>query len=851
MRLTSLVGCGRWVAACTCALLVGSCGPAPGPSGPAKLARPDVRRVPGKFRYATGAAVRPGGIDFRATRRPECVVYVRDNDAEEARPQFFNTPANATPRPAPRVRVMPTRCPDEPAAGAEVAVRFASGEERRLRLDATGRGRLPTADLVEAARTHASPWAFYHVEGDPAAERPIQLTAEQHAALFPADVTAQAVLDDSAENGDAALSPGEEAALVVSLNNRGRGGASGVAIAARVEPEGAARLGDVQPVDVPGRETTVVRIPIMAPPGAAAGSLKVTLTTRVGRADLRPIVLEIPLRPWPPRIAAEARFDDSDGNGDLVLNPGEQASILVTLANRSRALAPGIEVGLRQADAASGVHLGKPKAIGLRPQETNTVRLPVDAAADLRAGEYRIEVVVTDRDGTSPPPVEVLVPARPSAAQTAPEIEPAPAEGESIWMEEGLRPRAPLLAVVADPRDARLLYAVDEAGQFERSRDAGLSWEVPRGGIPKAWLQCLAVEPGSAGVVVAGTRQHGVWRSADGGGSFTRLGDGPGDGVPAEVLRVAFLGEQQLAAASERGLFLWDGNSWRHVRELAGTATWVSFGPYGALVALASGAVALSSDAGANWNLFRPSVAGLPLGSVVADPWTPRRLLAIAGGRLLYRSTDSGHTWRQAPLLPALRGAAPGSVLLHAIAYDPVRRGVIYLGTSDGMLRSRDDGASWRRFNYGLADDRMTGIRAFALSQNRLFVASTARGRGVFSLGTVRRKFVLGTVLFKTGSNLLDVTAAQVLDAVVAQMVAHPSLRARIEGHTDAVGDSAANQRLSEQRAESVRAFVALRGVPVAALRALGRGHRQPATSNETAAGRQGNRRVEIYLVDQ
>jgi outer membrane protein OmpA-like peptidoglycan-associated protein len=69
-----------------------------------------------------------------------------------------------------------------------------------------------------------------------------------------------------------------------------------------------------------------------------------------------------------------------------------------------------------------------------------------------------------------------------------------------------------------------------------------------------------------------------------------------------------------------------------------------------------------------------------------------------------------------------------------------------------------------------------------------------------------------------------------------------------VEGHTDSVGSDAYNQRLSEQRAESVRDYLLSQGLKSDILTAKGFGETTPVASNDTAAGRQQNRRVELVV---
>jgi outer membrane protein OmpA-like peptidoglycan-associated protein len=92
----------------------------------------------------------------------------------------------------------------------------------------------------------------------------------------------------------------------------------------------------------------------------------------------------------------------------------------------------------------------------------------------------------------------------------------------------------------------------------------------------------------------------------------------------------------------------------------------------------------------------------------------------------------------------------------------------------------------------------------------------------------------------------------QLLDEIARVIGRHPELvRLRIEGHTDAVGEDSSNLALSQARAEAVRAALVERGIEDRRLEALGLGETRPIDSNETAAGRANNRRVEIVIVER
>ncbi|MCG5502092.1 OmpA family protein [Ectothiorhodospira lacustris] len=108
----------------------------------------------------------------------------------------------------------------------------------------------------------------------------------------------------------------------------------------------------------------------------------------------------------------------------------------------------------------------------------------------------------------------------------------------------------------------------------------------------------------------------------------------------------------------------------------------------------------------------------------------------------------------------------------------------------------------------------------------------------------------LGDVLFATGRSELRGGAVRNLDQLAVFLREHPERTAIIEGHTDSVGSASANMRLSEQRADSVKRYLVRQGVDANRLHAAGRGQDYPVAENNTASGRQQNRRVEIIIPD-
>ncbi|TYC56826.1 OmpA family protein [Marinobacter sp. BW6] len=109
----------------------------------------------------------------------------------------------------------------------------------------------------------------------------------------------------------------------------------------------------------------------------------------------------------------------------------------------------------------------------------------------------------------------------------------------------------------------------------------------------------------------------------------------------------------------------------------------------------------------------------------------------------------------------------------------------------------------------------------------------------------------LGDVLFATGSSEIQGGTNQNLEELVSFLNQYPDRQVLIEGHTDNVGSASFNETLSRQRAESVRRFLINRGIDSRRLSVSGFGFERPVTSNETAMGRQQNRRVEVVIENE
>lgn len=106
----------------------------------------------------------------------------------------------------------------------------------------------------------------------------------------------------------------------------------------------------------------------------------------------------------------------------------------------------------------------------------------------------------------------------------------------------------------------------------------------------------------------------------------------------------------------------------------------------------------------------------------------------------------------------------------------------------------------------------------------------------------------MADILFATSKYQLSQNANLALAKMSGVILAHPGLSLKIEGYTDSTGSPQFNLKLSAQRADEVRAFLVSQGLSPDAVTSIGLGAADPVASNDTAAGRQKNRRVEIVV---
>jgi len=233
-------------------------------------------------------------------------------------------------------------------------------------------------------------------------------------------------------------------------------------------------------------------------------------------------------------------------------------------------------------------------------------------------------------------------------------------------------------------------------GYLFKSTDRGASWSpLGTGGF---FVTALAADPANPGTLYAGSHS-GVFRSADGGSTWTAASGGLPAGADVTALLAPAPGTLYAALTQGRKVFRSTdgGGHWQRVSRGITSAALTTFaaGPNPAVLYVAanagasgSGSLFRTADGGAHW---QRADSGLPA-DIQALAVNPRSLALFAGSRIagVFRSGDGATTWKAAS--HGLR-AVPAD----AVVADPKRPAILFAGTPDfGLIKTVDGGASWQ-----------------------------------------------------------------------------------------------------------------------------------------------------------
>lgn len=288
----------------------------------------------------------------------------------------------------------------------------------------------------------------------------------------------------------------------------------------------------------------------------------------------------------------------------------------------------------------------------------------------------------------------------------------APLSALAQWAEMGPSPIASgpftgrIAAVVTSPTDANKYYIGGADGGVWKTLNGGVSWTPLTDDMPSAAIGALAVDPLDDNIVYAGTGEAnyanhcvyglGLYKTTDGGTSWEILAAGAFSGRTFARLMVSPTNRDALYAAV--------GYAGGFPARVAGKGHPGTNGPVG---------IFKSTDAGATWTHLTNGIPAVAATDVVVDPTNGNRVFAAIGhifgdaANGIYRSLDGGNSWTR------LAGGLPtgaGRISLAIAPSDPNRLYAILANPSDsggggastrGVYRSNDGGNTWVNTNSG------------------------------------------------------------------------------------------------------------------------------------------------------
>ena len=220
--------------------------------------------------------------------------------------------------------------------------------------------------------------------------------------------------------------------------------------------------------------------------------------------------------------------------------------------------------------------------------------------------------------------------------------------GKDNWPTVGLDTYSPR-AIVVSQQNPDIVYAGTHKVGVYRSSDGGDSWSEVNNGISYPEIRSMLIHPKNGHVVYAGTDGGGVFKTTDGGDSWKEINHGLIDKVIRSM------------AMDPRDPDVIYAGTWHGVYK--------------------------TTDGGKNWSADPEGLYDVDVRAIALDPFSPDVVYAGTQPRGVYRSEDGGKTWA--------RGKEPLTEHIESMAVDPANPGHVYVGTRAGVFVSLDKGDSF------------------------------------------------------------------------------------------------------------------------------------------------------------
>jgi photosystem II stability/assembly factor-like uncharacterized protein len=271
------------------------------------------------------------------------------------------------------------------------------------------------------------------------------------------------------------------------------------------------------------------------------------------------------------------------------------------------------------------------------------------------------------------------------------------------------------------PDNPAVLYAGTDAAGVFKTTDGGASWSAVNTGLTSPLIRALGFHPAAPNTLYAGTDGSGLFRTTDGGETWTAVNTGA----------FAFIGlafdprtpDTLYLAANTGVLKTTDGGAnWTNVLPILPWSVAVSPDDPDTLYVGTGSGVSKSTDGGATWT---PASTGLPQAAVLTlalDPDAPGTLYAGMLTSGVFKTTNGGTSWA------AASNGLPG-VRIYALALDVTDTGTLYAAThGSGIFKTTDGGASWAAVNTGVTAPAVLALALHPTNPETVYAGAQAQG---------------------------------------------------------------------------------------------------------------------------
>ncbi|UPU37859.1 putative Ig domain-containing protein [Geomonas paludis] len=295
-----------------------------------------------------------------------------------------------------------------------------------------------------------------------------------------------------------------------------------------------------------------------------------------------------------------------------------------------------------------------------------------------------------------------------------------PAVAATSWQQTGGPNGGQIRSVAIDPANNQILYAGTNGAGVFKSNNGGGSWSAVNSGLTDTDVRRVVIDPANSQSLYVSTGT-GVFKSTNGGSSWSAANSGLNilpfflilDPANSQILYAGGVGVYK----STNG-----GSSWRAVNSgLTNTSIRsLAIDPVNSQILYAGtgGGVFKSTNGGSSWSAVNSNLSSIE--SLAIDPANSQILYAGTGGGV-FKSTNGGSSW----------SSVNSSTSFESLAIDPSNSQILYAGTTgSGVFKSTDGGSTWNALNSGLIDRRVTSLTIDSTNSQILYAGT--EGVGVF-----------------------------------------------------------------------------------------------------------------------